>query len=238
MARTANLQLPLVQPSQAQKHVTVNEAFSRLDATAQLRVVSSSVQDPPASAQDGQSYLVPSGASGIWAGRVGQIAVQVNGGWIFLEPKAGWRAWDESIGAHQVFDGTGWIARAIVVSARGAATVENILEFDHTIVTGATNSTSVVIPKQAQVVGITGRVIAAVTGTSVTGWRIGVSGAADRYGTGLGKALNSYVVGLSGAPVTYYADTPLLISAEGGSFSGGKLRIAVHLVQLVPPRTV
>lgn len=126
----------------------------------------------------------------------------------------------------------------MVVSARGAATVQNVLEFDHTIAAGTTNSTAVVIPKQAQILGITGRVIAAVTGTNVTGWRIGVSGAADRYGTGLGKTLNSYVVGLSGSPVTYYADTPLLLTAEGGSFAGGKIRLAVHLLQLLPPRSV
>ena len=36
MARTAQLDLPLVAPSQAQKHVTVNEALARLDAVAQL----------------------------------------------------------------------------------------------------------------------------------------------------------------------------------------------------------
>ena len=36
MAKTAQLDLPLVMPAQAQKHVTVNEALARLDAAAQL----------------------------------------------------------------------------------------------------------------------------------------------------------------------------------------------------------
>ena len=49
MARTAQLSLPLVMPSQAQKHVTVNEALARLDAAAQLRVHSSRSRCPPAS---------------------------------------------------------------------------------------------------------------------------------------------------------------------------------------------
>ena len=39
MARTAQLDLPLVMPAQAQKHVTVNEALARLDAAAQLHDV-------------------------------------------------------------------------------------------------------------------------------------------------------------------------------------------------------
>ena len=83
MARTAQLDLPLVMPAQAQKHVTVNEALARLDAAAQLRVISSLLSTPPASACDGQSYLVPAGATGEWAGhRAGRIAVWSNGGWI------------------------------------------------------------------------------------------------------------------------------------------------------------
>jgi hypothetical protein len=36
MTETANLALPLVQPAQAQKHVTVNEALARLDGLTQL----------------------------------------------------------------------------------------------------------------------------------------------------------------------------------------------------------
>ena len=89
-------------PAQAQKHVTVNEALARLDAVAQLRVVSSERRRrrrPPAA--DGASYLVPAGATGDWAGPGGEIAVWSNGGWVYLAPKAGWRAWDESRGGHQ-----------------------------------------------------------------------------------------------------------------------------------------
>lgn len=236
MARTAQLDLPLVLPSQAQKHVTVNEALARLDATAQLRVASSTVATPPAGATDGASYLVPAGANGAWAGRAGQVAIWSNGGWIFLSPKAGWCAWDEGRGGCQRFDGTAWIPDALVVSGNGAATVARVVEFDHAISAGATNLTSVAIPDKAQVIGVTGRVVAPITGSGVSGWRIGVAGSGNRYGSGLGLAAGSYLVGLSGAPVTYYQDTPLLLSAEGGAFTGGALRLALHLVELTPPR--
>jgi hypothetical protein len=236
MARTAQLDLPLVLPSQAQKHVTVNEALARLDATAQLRIVSSTVAVPPASAIDGASYLVPAGAGGDWAGSAGQVAVWSNGGWIFLSPKAGWCAWDESRGGCQRFDGAAWIPDALVVSRNGAATVVRVLEFDHAISVGTTNVTLVAIPDKAQVIGVTGRVVVQITGSGVSGWRIGVAGSGDRYGSGLGLAAGSYLVGLSGAPVTYYQDTPLLLTAEGGAFAGGVLRLAIHLVELSPPR--
>ena len=58
-----------VLPAQAQKHVTVNEALARLDAAAQLRVVSFAETTPPPSAVDGAGYAVPAGASGAWAGQ-------------------------------------------------------------------------------------------------------------------------------------------------------------------------
>jgi uncharacterized protein DUF2793 len=238
MARTAQLDLPLVMPAQAQKHVTVNEALTRLDAVAQLRVVSSVEPEPPAAAADGASYLVPNGATGAWTGMAGRIAVRCNGGWVFLVPRAGWRAWDESRNGHQAFDGSAWVPDAVVVSQHGAGTTWQVVEFDHAITAGSTNVTGVSIPAQAQVVGVTGRVVSGLSGPGLIGWRIGVSGSDNRYGAGLGIQLNSYLVGLSGTPVTYYASTPLLLSAEGGSFTGGTLRLALHLVGLQPPRTV
>ncbi len=238
MARTAQFDLPLVMPAQAQKHVTVNEALTRLDAAAQLRVVSSIISAPPSSEEEGASYLVPIGASGEWEGLTNRIAVWCNGGWSYLVPRAGWRAWDESDRTFRLFDGTGWIPDAIVASPNGAGTAWRVIEFDHVIAPGASNTTSVSIPSRSQVLGLTGRVVEPLTGAGVTGWRIGVGGADNRYGSGLGFAKNSYLVGLSGAPVTYYAPTPLVLVAEGGSFASGRIRLSLHLLQLVPPREV
>lgn len=238
MASTAHLGLPLLAPAQAQKHVTVNEALARLDAAAQLSVISSSLGTPPAAATDGASYLLPSGAIGAWAGKAGKIAIWSNGGWVYLTPKPGWRTWDESRSGFSAFDGTDWVADAVAVSPNGAGMLWKVIEFDHIITSGTHNVTSVQIPNQAQVIGITGRVTSAISGTGLTGWRIGVNGADDRYGTGLGLERNAHLLGLSGSPVTYYADTPLVIAAEGGAFASGILRLALNLVQLAPPRSV
>lgn len=238
MARTAQFGLPLVAPSQAQKHVTVNEALVRLDAVAQLRVISSSLAQPPSSAVEGASYLLPSGASGEWQGKAGQIAVQCNGGWIYLAPKRGWRTWDEGRSLSLAFDGTGWIADAVAISPHGAATAMRVVEIDHVIVPGATNQVVGAIPAGAMVLGVTGRVTVQVRGAGLTSWRIGVSGSDNRYGSGLGITLNSSLVGMSGTPVTYYAATSLLIVGEGGALTSGQIRFAVHLVEIVPPRVV
>jgi hypothetical protein len=237
MARTMQFGLPLVAPAQAQKHVTVNEALARLDAVAQLRVVSSILPTPPSPVLDGACFLVPEGAEGEWAGAAGRIAVGANGGWAILEPRAGWLAWDEGAGVRRLYDGAAWIEDAVAVSRHGAATITQILEFDHEIIAGPTNATSVAIPSQAQVIGVTGRVISPLGGT-LSGWRVGVAGSDDRYATGLGTGLNAHLSGLSGSPLTYYAPTPLLLSAEGGSFAEGSVRLAVHLTRISPSRGI
>lgn len=238
MPRTAQLRLPLLMPAQAQKHVTVNEALVRLDALAQLRLRTAAGASVPDGAEDGTAFVVPPGAAGAWAGRDGDIAVRSNGGWEFVRPRTGWRAWDPDRSEWCVFDGGAWLDGAVALSAGGATTFQRVIEFDHAIVPGAQNSTSVQIPAACQVVGVTGRVLEAIVGTNLAGWQLGVQGSTNRYGSGLGVARNSYVTGLTGTPVTYYSNTALVLSAEGGSFSEGLVRLAVHLVSLAPPRAV
>lgn len=236
MASTAQLGLPLLAAAQAQKHITVNEALARLDGLVQLRLVSDQIAVPPV-ASDGESFLIPVGAIDAWSGHVGEIAVRSNGGWCFVSPRTGWRAWNLARGAAQVFDGVDWREDAVAVSGGGAATVEAVIEIDHVIAPGSESAVVGAIPAGSVVTGVSGRLVAAVTGTA-SGWSLGVAGAPDRYGSDMGIGVNSYVVGLTGQPQAYYADTDLLITAEGGSFAGGEIRFAVHLTRLLPPRAV
>ncbi|MEM9011821.1 MAG: DUF2793 domain-containing protein [Pseudomonadota bacterium] len=236
MFETYQLGLPLVQPAQAQKHVTVNEAIARLDALAQLRVVAADLTTPPVTALDGESYLVGAGAGETWQGRDRQVAIFSNGGWVFATPKMGWRAWDEARATTLTFDGTAWIENAIAVSVSGAATRNRVVELTHTLSAGASSVTTAVIPSHASVVGVTARVLTAISGAGVGSWSLGVPGAVDRYGSGLGLAAGSFALGISGTPVTYYAPTELQITADAGSFDGGVLSLAVHCTELLPPR--
>ena len=238
MASTAQFSLPLVAAAQAQKHVTVNEALAVLDAVAQLRVVSASFQSPPSSASDGEAYLVPSEAVGEWSSRSGQIAVWSNGGWLYLKPKTGWCAWDVEANGRRLFNGENWVRDAVAVSPGGASASWTLIEFEHVFSGGASNETVFVIPSMSQVQAVTGRVVRSITGNGLSGWSVGVAGAGDRYGSGIGTAQNSSFVGVSGSPITYYEDTPLHLRADAGTIASGAVRIAVTLAQFQPPRMV
>jgi hypothetical protein len=222
-------------PAQAQKHVTVNEAFGRLDAAVQMVFSRSTLQAPPVSGPEGQCFLVPVGATGDWKDADGQIATRSNGGWVFLTPAAGWLGWDLESATRLLYDGAAWSPAPVALSPSGAATLSSIIEFDHEIRPGAADSTSVSIPANSQVLAVTGRVKSTVEGSGLTGWQLGVNGADDRYGSGLGLSVNSFVVGISGSPVTYYSDTSLRITPQGGDFVRGIIRLCIHVTLVRAP---
>lgn len=237
MTNTYNFALPLVQAAQAQKHVTVNEALARMDAVAQMRLIDTDVTSPPV-AIDGATYGISNSATGDWAGHDGDIAIFSNGGWLFLTPKLGWRAWNEASATSLLHDGTTWHVDALAVSGGGAATFCRITEIVHVIGAGASSITGIMIPKNAMVYGVTARVEVAITGSGLSAWALGIPGAPTRYGYGLGLGKNSYAHGVTGTPITYYADTVLELSVDTGSFSAGTVRLAVHYFELGRPRIV
>ncbi|MBL8577457.1 MAG: DUF2793 domain-containing protein [Mesorhizobium sp.] len=108
MENSANLLLPYIMPSQAQKHVTHNEAIRKLDALVQLSVLDRDLASPPPSPVDGDRYLVAAGGTGTWAGKDGKIAAWQDGAWAFLAPKTGWMLWLEDEGNLLAFDGDEW----------------------------------------------------------------------------------------------------------------------------------
>jgi hypothetical protein len=104
------LALPYIQPAQAQKHVTHNEGMAILDALVQLSVESRSVTAPPANPGPTLRHIVPAGASGVWAGQTGRVAARAEGGgWVFLDPAPGWRAWVADEAAMVVRRGSAWV---------------------------------------------------------------------------------------------------------------------------------
>ena len=98
---TPRLGLPYLAASQAQKHVTLNEALSRLDGLVQTAVESRGVTDQPADPADGALYILPAGASGAaWTGRpAGTLMRFEAGGWLALPTAEGHLAWvrDEAL---------------------------------------------------------------------------------------------------------------------------------------------
>lgn len=113
MQQTANLNLPYLMPSQAQKHVTHNEAIRSLDSLVQLAILDRDLATPPGAPAEGDRYLVAVGGTGTWAGRDGEIAAWQDGAWAFLSPRAGWLAWLIDEARLLTFDGSGWIDAAV-----------------------------------------------------------------------------------------------------------------------------
>ena len=117
------LSLPYIQPAQAQKHVTHNEALRVLDAITQLSVISASLTEAPAQAAAGDRYIVAENATGVWAGQDAAVAVWVDNTWQFFAPITGWRADDNSSGEELRFDGTNWQSTTGVVNLQNVPAV-------------------------------------------------------------------------------------------------------------------
>jgi hypothetical protein len=105
---SSSLSLPFIQPSQAQKHVTHNEALRILDVVTQLSVVTDDQTTPPSSPVEGARYLLDAGGTGAWANHEGEIALFENGNWRFFVPRSGWRAYVANRDVMVIFDGTEW----------------------------------------------------------------------------------------------------------------------------------
>ncbi|WP_374395633.1 DUF2793 domain-containing protein [Tabrizicola sp.] len=105
---TTHLLLPYILASQAQKHVTHNEALRLLDAMVQLSVLDRTRTAPPASPTDGDRHIIASGATGLWAGWDLNVAFWVDGVWMRLVPRPGWLAWIADEAAFVVWNGAAW----------------------------------------------------------------------------------------------------------------------------------
>ncbi len=232
MTDTPNLNLTLLASGQAQKHITLNEALTRLDTLVMLSVKSRVLATPPASPADGDRYIVGAGGSGAWAGRDGEVAAFLNGGWTFAQPSEGWRAWVENESADVFYFTSAWSTQG-GAPAGGAL---QVLQFDHGVTAGASNTTTQQIGAGWIVFAVSARVISAIGGAG--GWSLGVDKAENRYGGNVGVALNSFANGATGAPLAYLAATPLKLTAVGGNFTGGSVRIAVHYLKINAPDPV
>ncbi len=116
MSESNNLGLPFLDAAQAQKHVTVNEALSRLDALVHLAVMSRVLATPPATPAQGDRYLVPVAATGSWASHIGKLAMWLEGAWNYVLPREGWRLWVSDEDALLSYNGTAWVAGGVPTS--------------------------------------------------------------------------------------------------------------------------
>lgn len=122
MDRTSNINLPYIMPSQAQKHVTHNEALRVLDAIVQLSVIDRTQSAPPEAAE-GDRYIVAIAATGSWQDHENEIAAWQDGAWAFYPPASGWIAWVADGPALLAWDGTEWISAISGEAKLGSASI-------------------------------------------------------------------------------------------------------------------
>lgn len=122
MDTTPNLQLPYLIASQAQKHVTHNEAIRALDALVQLGIKDRNLTAPPASPIDGDRYIIAASATGDWTGHDLKIAAYQDNAWMYYTPQEGWLCWVQDEAILVVWNGTDWI----VASSGGGGGTTNL----------------------------------------------------------------------------------------------------------------
>lgn len=235
---TAHLALPFIMAAQAQKHVTHNEALRLLDGIVQLSVLDRDLTDPPPSPSEGARYIPATGATGAWSGWDGSIAYWIDGAWMKILPAPGWLAWVVDEAQAIVWTGTAWIpvanamgfiaqseSVAVARSANNGTTGVAVLEQTLSGLSGATRNSTIVIPNRAILLGVSSRVVTAITGA--TSFSCGLAGEADKFGGLLGIAAGSTNIGVIG-PQAFYANTAIRLTANGANFTGGAVRIAIH----------
>lgn len=104
------LGLDYVMAAQAQKHVTVNETFRRLDALVQASAISASTSIQPSEPAEGDVYILTEAPTGTAWGQMPEnsLAAYRDGEWIEIHPSAGWRVWLQDAADLVLFDGGTW----------------------------------------------------------------------------------------------------------------------------------
>lgn len=102
------LELPYLEPSQAQKHVTHNEALRRLDMLVQLSVQGFDENTPPALPVTGHIYALGAAPTDAWAGQAEMLALREDNGWSFVAPDPGWMATLAGDPSPRIWTGAAW----------------------------------------------------------------------------------------------------------------------------------
>lgn len=231
MTDTPRLALPAIEAAQAQKHVTHNEALALLDALVQLTVESRLLTTPPASPTDGACFIPGPGATGAWSGWDGQIAVY-SGGWFRIVPLPGLKAWVRAERLTVTYEDGVW-RDGIALTAHGGRVTLRAREEELTL-TGAYAETAdtAFIPDRAIVLGVSARTTSAIAGA--TSYGVGIASDAGKFGNFLGIALGSTNIGVIG-PTGFYADTKVRVTANGGNFTAGQVRLVVYFLEMSAP---
>lgn len=121
---------------------------------------------------------------------------------------------------------------AVARGPNGGTTGMAVTEQTLSGLSGTTRDSTITIPDRAIVLGVSSRTVTAITGA--TSYDCGIAGEASKFGGSLGVAAGSTNRGVIG-PQAFYVDTRIRLTARGGNFTGGAVRLSIHTLTVGLP---
>ena len=129
-----------------------------------------------------------------------------------------------------LFDGAAWQAMS------GSETDKNgglDLVRQVTSHNNAASGEHATIPSHSIFLGVTARVTEEITGPN--SWQLGVEGGLTPFGNNLPLAPGTEVRGPADPSMIYGTPTPIIISPQGGAFTGGRILLSLFYIDLPVP---
>jgi hypothetical protein len=123
LSRTQHLDLPYILASQADKHVSFNEAIGSLDYLLHLAVETRTLTVPPPNPVESQRYIPAVNSTGDWTGLDGAVVAFTDGGWQQFVPQEGWQCWVIDEAKHVRHRGGNWELVPMIDSINPAAMI-------------------------------------------------------------------------------------------------------------------
>jgi hypothetical protein len=123
-------------------------------------------------------------------------------------------------------------SNVLALGPNGSSITLNAIEQEVTSLSGASVNAPMQIPPGALLFAVAARVVTAITGA--TSFSVGYSSSVGAFGSGLGIAAGSTNEGLIG-PNPFYSATSVVLTAAGGSFTAGAVRLSFMYLMFAPP---
>jgi Major tropism determinant N-terminal domain len=123
-------------------------------------------------------------------------------------------------------------SNVLALGPNGSSITLNVVEQELLSLSGASVNASTQIPAGALLFAVATRVVTAITGA--TSFSVGYSGSLSAFGSGLGIAAGSTNEGLIG-PNPFYSATTVVLTAAGGAFTAGAVRLSLMYLMFGPP---